>query len=95
MLLCTEKVMEYNYLRKLLTEGLSGQISDPQITDFIEIIKDASILFNEIKSQIQNHKNILISIRSEIQRTFVTYQCELQDLQDIDLSGPFSTIVNP
>ncbi|MCS3870119.1 hypothetical protein J3D55_003035 [Chryseobacterium ginsenosidimutans] len=71
---------QYIYLRKFLTEGLSNHISNPNITDLIELIKDASELFNEIQSQNKNHKQDLIQIRYEMQFSLQTYSIEINNL---------------
>ncbi|KQT17097.1 hypothetical protein ASG31_12160 [Chryseobacterium sp. Leaf404] len=70
----------YVYLRRFLEEGLRNQISNSNVTDLIELIKEVSELYNEIISQIDYHKESLTQIRNEMHSSLETYNQEINAL---------------
>lgn len=70
----------YVYLRRFLEEGLRNQIHNTNVTELIELIKEASVLYNEILSQINYHKENLVQIRNEMNNSLNAYNQEISAL---------------
>lgn len=63
----------YIYIRKAIEEVFKNHIHNPDFLEIISEIKKASILFNEIKLHNEFHKNELIEIKNQMQKSLNNY----------------------
>ena len=70
----------YTFNRNALELVLKRYINNPKVTDLIELIRDSSILFDEIHKQNSKHKDDLESIKSEMSNSLSRYKEETNNL---------------
>ena len=71
----------YAFNRKVLENFLKRYIGNPNLTELIELIRDSSLLFEEIHKQNEAHKTTLDSIKNEMYSSLVTYKRETENLE--------------
>jgi hypothetical protein len=70
----------YAFNRNSLELVLKRYISNPKVTDLIELIRDSSLLFDEIHKQNYKHKEDLESVKLEMNNSLMRYKEETKNL---------------
>jgi hypothetical protein len=71
----------YEFNRRVLENVLIHYIGNPIAMQIIELIRDSSVLFDEIHKQNTSHKNDLVGIKNEMNEVLNRYKEQTQNLR--------------
>ena len=79
----TESDLKYLYIfnRKVLEQVLRRYITNSKVRDIIEIVRESSLIFDEIPKQNKHHKEDLENIKKIMSESLEKYKQETQNLK--------------
>ena len=71
----------YAFNRNALEHVLIRYLANPNVNETVEIIRESSVLFNEIEQQNKSHKNALVDIKNEMISSLARYKEKTANLR--------------